>query len=597
METRFNRLFAAMLAVGLAPAVSAFDPLYSEQWHLDNTGQTAFAANPAVAGNDLNTKLTQAMGIAGIGVKVAVIDSGVQIDHPDLAGNVVTGSRNFVEDSLFPSSYPVDTNGHGTAVAGLISAVGNNGEGGRGVASRSSLVGFNWLANQTLEGWLISHGMDPATRDVRVFNQSYGFSPINPIAFDENDPQFKLEMDVMQNVSETNAWGRGALFVKSAGNGYRYFNTGRFFVLPSDFFAGGGNQGLPMHNSAQSYDNSSYFNLVTSALRADGTRASYSSVGANVWVAAPAGEYGQDFPAMVTTDLMGCEEGQNTSDGLGINGLQGGTELDPNCNYTSTMNGTSSAAPNTSGAIAAIMSTNHALSARDVRALLAETARVTDAEHPGVQLEFTNNKGELVSYEAISPWQKNAAGVNFHTFYGFGAVDLDEAMKRARMTNNVLPAQIITPWANNATEVSVPDASLAGGSSNIAITDDITVESVQVQLTLEHSRLPDLAIELVSPSGTRSVLQTPRNGLVGQSLDPNITGYENQLMLSNQFYGENAKGEWTLRAIDTNGDEVFSFITYFNSSAIYDVPMANNAKQELSKTGLCVSLATKESIT
>lgn len=578
METRINRLFAAMLAVGISPAVSAYDPLYSEQWHLDNTGQTAFAANPAVAGNDLNTKLTQAMGIAGVGVKVAVIDSGVQIDHPDLAGNVVTGSRNFVEDSPFPADYPVDANGHGTAVAGLISAVGNNGEGVRGVASRSSLMGFNWLANQTLEGWLISHGADASTRDVRVFNQSYGFSPITPIPFDENDPQFKLEMDVMKDVSESNAWGRGAVFVKSAGNGYRYFNTGRFFVLPSDFFAGGGNQGLPMHNSAQSYDNSSYYNLVTSALRADGTRASYSSVGANVWVAAPAGEYGQDFPAMVTTDLMGCEEGQNTSADLGINGLHGGTEQDPSCNYTSTMNGTSSAAPNTSGAIAAIMSTNHALTARDVRALLAETASVTDKDHPGVQLEFVNNQGELVSYEAISPWQKNAAGVDFHTFYGFGAVNLDEAMKRARMTNNVLPAQIITPWASNATEVSVPDASLVGGSSAIAVTDDITVESVQVKLTLEHSRLPDLAIELISPSGTRSVLQTPRNGLVGQSLAPNVTGYENQLLLSNQFYGEDAKGEWTLHAIDTNGDEVFSFIAYFNSSAIYDVPMANNAK-------------------
>ncbi|CAH1599411.1 P/Homo B domain-containing protein [Vibrio owensii] len=578
METRINRLFAAMLAVGISPAVSAYDPLYSEQWHLDNTGQTAFAANPAVAGNDLNTKLTQAMGIAGVGVKVAVIDSGVQIDHPDLAGNVVTGSRNFVEDSPFPADYPVDANGHGTAVAGLISAVGNNGEGVRGVASRSSLMGFNWLANQTLEGWLISHGADASTSDVRVFNQSYGFSPITPIPFDENDPQFKLEMDVMKDVSESNAWGRGAVFVKSAGNGYRYFNTGRFFVLPSDFFAGGGNQGLPMHNSAQSYDNSSYYNLVTSALRADGTRASYSSVGANVWVAAPAGEYGQDFPAMVTTDLMGCEEGQNTSADLGINGLHGGTEQDPSCNYTSTMNGTSSAAPNTSGAIAAIMSTNHALTARDVRALLAETASVTDKDHSGVQLEFVNNQGELVSYEAISPWQKNAAGVDFHTFYGFGAVNLDEAMKRARMTNNVLPAQIITPWASNATEVSVPDASLVGGSSAIAVTDDITVESVQVKLTLEHSRLPDLAIELISPSGTRSVLQTPRNGLVGQSLDPNVTGYENQLLLSNQFYGEDAKGEWTLRAIDTNGDEVFSFIAYFNSSAIYDVPMANNAK-------------------
>ncbi|WP_045495817.1 S8 family peptidase [Vibrio hyugaensis] len=578
METRINRLFAAMLAVGISPAVSAYDPLYSEQWHLNNTGQTAFAANPAVAGNDLNTKLTQAMGIAGVGVKVAVIDSGVQIDHPDLAGNVVTGSRNFVEDSSFPADYPVDANGHGTAVAGLISAVGNNGEGVRGVASRSSLMGFNWLANQTLEGWLISHGADASTSDVRVFNQSYGFSPLTPIPFDENDPQFKLEIDVMKDVSESNAWGRGAVFVKSAGNGYRYFNTGRFFVLPGDFFAGGGNKGLPMHNSQQSYDNASYYNLVTSALRADGTRASYSSVGTNVWVAAPAGEYGQDFPAMVTTDLMGCEEGQNTSADLGINGLHGGTEQDPNCNYTSTMNGTSSAAPNTSGAIAAIMSTNHALSARDVRAILAETASVTDKDHPGVALEFVNNQGEVVSYEAISPWQKNAAGVDFHSFYGFGAVNLDEAMKRARMTNNVLPAQVITPWANNTTEVSVPDASLTGGSSAIAITEDVTVESVQVKLTLEHSRLPDLAIELISPSGTRSVLQTPRNGLVGQSLDPTVAGYENQLMLSNQFYGENAKGEWTLRAIDTNGDEVFSFIAYFNSSAIYDVPMANNAQ-------------------
>ncbi|GMQ45893.1 S8 family peptidase [Vibrio sp. 10N] len=578
MKIRISRLFAAMLTVGIAPAASAYDPLYSEQWHLNNTGQTSFAANPGVIGNDLNTQLTQAMGIAGVGVKIAVIDTGVQIDHPDLAANVVPGSRNLVEDSEYPIDYPIDENGHGTAVAGLISAVGNNGEGGRGVASRSSLVGFNWLDSQTVEGWLISHGADPSTNDVRVFNQSYGFSPTTPIPFDETDPEFKLELDVMKDVSSYNAWGRGAIFVKSSGNGYRYFNTGRFFVLPGDFFAGGNNLGLPMHNSQQSYDNANYYNLVTSALRADGTRTSYSSVGTNVWVAAPAGEYGQDYPAMVTTDLMGCEQGQNTSSDLGINGLHGGTEFDPNCNYTSTMNGTSSAAPNTSGAIAAIMSTNHALTARDVRALLAETASITDAENPGVSLDFINSEGQLVSYEAISPWQKNAAGVDFHAFYGFGAVNLDEAMKRARMTNNVLPPQIVTPWVNNAAKVTVPDASLTGGESSITVADDITVESVQVKLTLDHTRLPDLAIELISPSGTRSVLQTPRNGLVGQSLEPDVSGYDNQLMLSNQFYGESAKGEWTLRAIDTNGDEVFSYLAYFNSSTIFEVPMANNTQ-------------------
>ncbi|MFD2177258.1 S8 family peptidase [Veronia pacifica] len=577
MQTRLTVISAALMTMGLSAAVQANDPLYPEQWHLKNTGQNAFAQNPAIAGHDMNTDLTQAMGIGGVGVKVAVIDTGLQTDHIDLKDNVVPGSRNLIEDSEYPDDYPIDTNGHGTAVGGLIAAVGQNSEGVRGVAPRASLLGFNWLSSQTIEGWLISHGADPSTRDVRVFNQSYGFSPIDPIPFDENDPEFKLELDTMADVSSGNYYNNGgSIFVKSAGNGYRYFSTGGFFVLPGDFFAGGNNNGLPMHNANQSYDNANYYNLVTSAMKADGTLASYSSVGANVWVTAPAGEYGSDYPAMVTTDLMGCDEGFNTTSGLGRNGLHGGTEYDPECNYTSAMNGTSSAAPNTAGVIAAVMSTNHALSARDVRALIAETASATDADHSGVNLEFTDSEGDVVSYEAISPWKKNAAGVSFHDFYGFGLVNLDEAMKRARMTNNVLPPQQISDWVNNDTEVSVPDASLAGGESSITLTDDLTVESVQVKITLDHARIPDLAIELISPSGTRSVLQTPRSGLVGQALDPTITGFENQLMLSNQFYGESAKGDWTLRAIDTNGDEVFSFIAYFNRDAIYQVPMDNN---------------------
>ena len=576
MNLKYSKLALAMVGVGIASTAYASDPLYSQQWHLNNTGQNAFSQTSGTAGNDLNTQLTQAFGIAGVGIKVAIIDTGVQIDHPDLAANVTSGSQNFISDSTYPADYPEDPNGHGTAVAGLIGAVGHNGEGVRGVASNTSLLGFNWLSEQTFEGWLISHGKGAGTQDVRVFNQSYGFSPIDPIKADFDDPQFNFEMGVMADVSQNAAWGRGALFVKSAGNGYRYFRSGGFFVLPGDFFAGGNNLGLPMHNSNQSYDNSNYYNLVTSAITADGTRTSYSSVGSNVWVAAPAGEYGTNAPAMVTTDLMGCDAGMNTSAGLGSNGLHGGTELDPDCNYTSTMNGTSSAAPNTSGAIAAIMSTNHALTARDVRALLAETASKTDAANSGVSLDFVNHAGELVSYQAVDPWTTNAAGVDFHAFYGFGAVDLDKAMSRARMTNNVLPAEIITPWVGSDLMVEVPDASLAGGESSLEFSDDITVESVQVQLTLDHSRLPDLAIELISPAGTRSVLQTPRNGFVGQSLDPSIKGFDQQLLLSNQFYGEQAKGEWTLRAVDTNGEEQFSFIAYFNSANVFFVPLNNN---------------------
>ncbi|TMP77890.1 peptidase S8, partial [Pseudoalteromonas ruthenica] len=120
--------------------------------------------------------------------------------------------------------------------------------------------------------------------------------------------------------------------------------------------------------------------LVVSALNADGKLSSYSSVGANVFLSAPGGEYGQDRPAMVTVDLTGCDKGSNVS-GAHKNALHGGAELDPNCDYRGTMNGTSSAAPNASGAIATVMSANPALDARTVRHILASTARKTDLTH------------------------------------------------------------------------------------------------------------------------------------------------------------------------------------------------------------------------
>ncbi|NTS75575.1 S8 family serine peptidase [Catenovulum sp. SM1970] len=585
MKVQFNKLTLAMLGLGLSSMALASDPLYPQQWHLHNTGQDGFSASSGTPGQDLNTQLTQAFGIAGVGVKVAVIDTGVQIDHPDLAQNVVTGSLNFMEDTGYPADYPFDYHGHGTSVAGLIAAVGNNNEGVRGVASSASLVGYNYLGAQSMEAWLASHGATKESADVRVFNQSYGFSPIDPITYlPETDPELALIEQVTADVSANAQYGRGAVFVKSAGNGYRYFNTGNFFVLPGDFFAGGNNLGLPMHNSNQSYDNVNYFNFVTSATDANGQRTSYSSVGSNVWVSAPGGEYGRDFPAMVTTDLMGCEDGSNTSAGLGENQLHGGTEYDPSCDYTSTMNGTSSAAPNTSGVIAAVMSTNHALSARDVRALVVDTARKTDNDHPGVALDFVNAQGETVSYQAIDAWQENAAGYAFHAYYGFGTPDLDAAMSKARMTNSVLPQLQTTEWQNVTADVAIPDASLAGGESVMKVESNLTVEQVQVRLTLDHARLPDLAIELISPAGTRSVLLTPRNGLVGQALNPEITGFDSQIMASNQFYGENAKGDWTLRAVDTNGEEVFSFIAYINRDNIFQIPLNNNAEDGVIKS-------------
>ena len=570
-------LLAASVILACTPAIAKItdstfplqngDPLVAEQWHLQNIGQTGFSQSAGTSGNDLDIDFTHLMGIKGRGITVSVIDSGVEIDHPDLRANVVAGSLNLGDGS----DYPQDNNGHGTSVAGLIAATEANGLGGRGVAPHANIVGFNYLPNQTVGNWLVSHGLSEDFRqldrftDPRVFNQSYGSTPATPVVHNYVlNPWQELQDDVYRYITEESHWGRGSVYVKSAGNSFgtynAYYQGVPILVLPyenNQFF---NNQGLPFHNANIAPDNNNHWNLVVSALDAHGKLTSYSSVGSNVFVAAPGGEFGEAAPAMVTIDLQGCEAGSNVAGEHG-NALHGGSELDPNCDYTGTMNGTSSAAPNTSGAIANIMSANHALDARAIRHILAQTARKTDENHPGVDLTFENADGELVTYNAIPSWQRNAAGYNFHQFYGFGAVDVDDAVYKALFTPvTPLPEQVITPWQTQIADTEIPDASLTGATSTLAFEQDVIVEAVQVKLNIDHTRLRDLAIELISPSGTRSVLMSARTGWLGTTEG----GYTDTLMLSNHFYGESAKGEWQLKVIDT--DKGNSFTVGFNAS-------------------------------
>ena len=533
---------------------SGNDPLMSEQWHLLNSAQSSFSTGSGIAGNDLDVDFANAMGIKGRGITVSVIDTGVQIDHPDLAANVVPGSLNVVDGSDFPT----DNHGHGTAVAGLIASVSDNGIGGRGVAPYANLIGFNYLDGQSTAAWLVSHGLSEDFRelnrftDPRVFNQSYGSTPPLPSTYDyATDPYLELTDLVQADISENSHVGRGAIYVKSAGNSfenyYAYYNGYRILVLAYEDNQYFNNNNLPFHNANLSTNNVNFWNLVVSATNADGVLSSYSSVGANVFISAPGGEFGDDSPAMVTTDLTGCDRGTNVA-GPHYNALHGGSALDLNCDYTATMNGTSSAAPNTSGAIATVMSTNHALDARTIRHILAETARQNHADHPGVDLTFENAAGEQVTYNAIPAWQTNAAGYKFHNHYGFGAVDVDAAVYKAMFTSSSLPELQITDWVKSGANAEIPDASLVGAEDSLQVNSDLTVEAVQVKLNIDHSRLRDLAIELISPSGTRSVLMSARTGL----LAGRDGGYTDSVMLSNHFYGESAKGNWTLKVIDTD---------------------------------------------
>lgn len=105
-------------------SVSFNDPFLHEQWHFPENGSVRMAWDGFDAGSEE--------------VIVAVIDGGIDMEHPDLKDAVIPGGENgskcFVDGH---EGYVIEAHGHGTHVAGIVGAVNNNGEGVCGVAGGS----------------------------------------------------------------------------------------------------------------------------------------------------------------------------------------------------------------------------------------------------------------------------------------------------------------------------------------------------------------------------------------------------------------------------------------------------------------------------
>jgi len=97
------------------------------------SGNAEFTRNDGV--NAINAEAAYLRGATGAGVTVAVVDTGVDIDHPDLVGNIAADSFDVVSGT----ADVVDASGHGTKVAGVIAAE-RNGLGTHGVAYDATLL-------------------------------------------------------------------------------------------------------------------------------------------------------------------------------------------------------------------------------------------------------------------------------------------------------------------------------------------------------------------------------------------------------------------------------------------------------------------------
>ena len=511
------------------------DPLGPYAWHLHNTGQSNFATNPGTSGVDLNLISTWSQGYFGQGINILVSDTGVESAHEDLSLNFLGGasSKDFTNgvapNYLYATAEPVKSNtdagsAHGTAVAGLIAAVGGNGVGTIGIAPSAKIAAANWLASdQTLAKELIQVSDSNATI-FRIINQSWWIS--SQCNFYPVDSSYVAKLQSERKI-----------YVKIAGNGFDQ-NIKDCRGTTDIYRHGNANQ--------EGYNNNPY-TIVVGAVNASGQRSSYSSIGANLWIAGLGGEYGDTDPALMTTDLMGCTYGEAPL--VNLNNFQtAANALNSNCNYTSIMNGTSAAAPTVSGAIALILSANSSLTTRDVKHILASTATVVDPQFMSAGWHYNNNY-------AVSPaghiweqtWVQNKAGFNFHNFYGFGLVNVDAAVKMA--TNNFahLPAEQQSGFLTSGNvNLAIPDNSATGVTSSINVSQNYTVEAVQIIPNISHGNIGQIGFELYSPSGTKSIIMNVNNSMEG------LTDYTDpsEIFLSNAFYGENSAGNWTLKVID-----------------------------------------------
>ena len=285
----------------------------------------------------------------GSGIVVAVVDTGIDYTHPDLAANVWTNPGevpgNGVDDDLNGyvddvhgwdfadgNADPLDDNYHGTHVAGTIAAVGDNAAGVVGVAFESRVMGVRMLGTS---GW---GTISDAVRSIEyavdngadVINASWGLSSFSQTLAD----------------AVAGAHAAGVVFVAAAGNHSRDVET--FFPAS-----------LPHA-------------IAVAAATEQGNRADFSNFGVQLDVAAPGGGDGpppnaERFPSRSILSLKSTATSTTIRLDQALILSQGGAEY-------LRLAGTSMAAPHVSGVAALVLAANPTYDVEQIRQVLRSTA-------------------------------------------------------------------------------------------------------------------------------------------------------------------------------------------------------------------------------
>ena len=177
--------------------------------------------------------------VGSTNVYAVVIDSGIKYDHPDLAANMGRDLEgNYGYDFHNGDLYPMDDNGHGTHVAGIIGAKGNNGTGVAGVNWNVSLLAVKVLDDEgSGDVYNLVSGLEYVTDqkrrglNIRVANMSLGVWLNRSISNDA------AAINAMNTACEAVS-NRGVILTVASGNEYQDIsNPGGLFSNPDDLLA------------------------------------------------------------------------------------------------------------------------------------------------------------------------------------------------------------------------------------------------------------------------------------------------------------------------------------------------------------------------
>ena len=177
--------------------------------------------------------------VGSTSVYAVVIDSGIRYDHPDLTANMGTDLEgNYGYDFHNGDTNPMDDNGHGTHVAGIIGAKGNNGIGVAGVNWNVKLLAVKVLgSNGSGDIYNLVSGLEYVTDqkrrglNIRVANMSLGVWLNSSIANDA------AAINAMNTACEAVS-SRGVMLTVASGNEYQDIsNPGGLFSNPDDLLA------------------------------------------------------------------------------------------------------------------------------------------------------------------------------------------------------------------------------------------------------------------------------------------------------------------------------------------------------------------------